>query len=531
MKKYALIILLLSFPICNAEVIITEIMYNPNGPDTYDEYIEIYNSGNETVDLVNYTICDSKLYTGYINKTNKTVHLNTSLNLTLDSFALITDGGSGTEVYDIFNVSNSSLALHISSSSICGGLTNSGKTIFLNSKNITYDPEIGAEGDGNSLQLFNGTWISAKPTPGYECIIEPVNDTNQNDTTNNDSFSNSINISETECDTGIRIYTIRLLNSEIRSNYYLYLFSNMENQYATVRYWIEDLFGNYIRKPRNTNIDSKENKSRSFTPPKIYGSEVYLIKANIIDESCDSNSSNNRAEFLIGVKGEEEPEIEETDEEDKEEKKKITLEILEFPNEVKQGDNLTITIRLKNPTDRDEELYVYSYVYFGQQLASEQGWVPNRKLVDLEEGEETVIKLKNRIKESAEPTFWNIKVKVKFDEEEIEAKDEVKINEKIFEEKEQEKYQTLEDKSVYAKDNELDGNTIYVSDKERDLDFSKYLIIIIVLISFATLLGSRKDNFLKVREFLNFDGKLRDKRKDKGRSPKSKTDNRNSRQP
>jgi len=348
MKKYALIILLLSFPICNAEVIITEIMYNPNGPDTYSEYIEIYNSGNETVNLTNYTICDSNFYPGYINKSDKKIYSNTSLNLTADSFAIITDGGSGTEVYDKFNVSPS-LSLHTFSSSICGGLSNTEKTISLNSKNITYSSELGANGDNNSLQLFNETWVSAKPTPGSPCIIEETTENITND---------SVEVPEEECDTGIRIYSERILDCEDNYKFYLSLYSNKENQYATVKYWIEDLFGSYIRKPRETNVESKENKSRSFTPPEIFGSVAYLIKAEIIDESCDSDSENNEAEFLIGIRGLEEIE----EEEEPEEEKKITIEILDFPNEVIQGDNLTIKVRLDNPTDKTEELYIYSYI-------------------------------------------------------------------------------------------------------------------------------------------------------------------------
>lgn len=507
MKKYILILSLLFFPICNAEIIITEIMYNPNGPDTYLEYVEIYNSGNSTVNLENYTLCNSALYPGYI---NKTVYLNNSLNLTPNSFAIITDGGSGTEVYDMFNVSTSSLALHVFSSSICGGLSNSGDTLFFNFKNITYSSDWGANGDGKSLHLLNETWIASKPSPGYAFVIENFNDTSEKTS----EQINYINISEIECDTGIIIYSPRLMETKNKYEYYLYLYSNKDNQYAIVEYWIEDLFGKTIRKQKKTNILSNENKSRSFTPSEIFNSEVYLIKAKIIEQSCDSDLKNNEAEFLIGIKGVEESEKNE-EKEIEEKQKEISVEIIDFPEEARQGDNITIIIRLNNPTEKDEEMSVYSYVYFNQKIATENGWTPNVKKININEDEELTIELKNKIKENAEPTFWNLKVKVKSDSVNIEAKEDIKIIEKHKEMIYDTQTEKDEEKNTVEK-------IVYISEKKNYLEISKYLIIpIVIFISFIVLLEIKKDNFLKEIISPTSNGQRRNKTKVKRRSNKS----------
>lgn len=59
-------------------------------------------------------------------------------------------------------------------------LNNSGETISITDDTVTYSSEIGANGDGNSLQLSGDIFISASPTPGEE---------NSNTATNPDNSS------------------------------------------------------------------------------------------------------------------------------------------------------------------------------------------------------------------------------------------------------------------------------------------------------------------------------------------------------
>ena len=82
-------------------------------------------------------------------------------------------------------------------------------------------------------------------------------------------------------------------------------------------------------------------------------------------------------------------------------------------------------------------------------------------------------------------------MRARFDGEEIEAKDEIKIKEGVFETKEPTD-QSEEDNSINTEDNGFDVDTIYVSEKKRDLDISKYLlVVVIVLISLFALIGSK----------------------------------------
>lgn len=490
MKK--LLLLLLIIPVANAEILISEIMYNPIESDTYNEYLELYNSGNESINLSDYTICSYNLEKGYVSR-NGSLIKNETFILNSNSYALVTDGGSGSEVYSNFNVSNSSLLLHISSSSICGSLSNSGDTIFLNNNSIIYSPDQGANGDGNSLQLINNSWFALNSTPGSENIFILEE--------NNSQEQNEINVSE-ECSMHLEIFTPDIFESKESDKYYLHLYCNQEDQEAEVEYSIEDLFGNEIRDERETIIESNENKSRSFTPPKLYGSEAYIITAEIIDSSCECES---KVEKVIGIKGidEEEPSQKnisktiELKESETKENKKPTIEIVSFPKEVKQGESFNISFKI---TNLSELVTVYSYVYFSQQLASEGGWTGNRKIADSSE----IITLENKIKDDAEPNYWNLKVKAVYEDKELETKENILV---------------LERKNI---EKNISSTIIKESEINRTISISKYLIaIIIVLISIVISSEIRNNKFFKQTLLHFFHGFSRNKRKNRTRSDKS----------
>ena len=166
----AVLLASLAFAPATAQVLINEIMYDPAQSDYYNEWIEILNSGNSSADLTNWTLCGDLLEPGYVNHTDSELYSNEGLQLAAGQYAVITDGGSGTDVYGNFNVSQDALALHVSASSLCGGLANAGGTLYLNQSNgsavdtATYEPLCS---EGQSLQLINGSWVPANPTPGF----------------------------------------------------------------------------------------------------------------------------------------------------------------------------------------------------------------------------------------------------------------------------------------------------------------------------------------------------------------------------
>ncbi len=190
MRKIVLFILLVQFIFlpCFGQVVINEIMYNPSGEDYYSEWIEIFNPTNESINLSSWELCRKELLAGYINNTgedNPPILRNTTMILSSGQYAIITDGGetntSGTKVYQYFNVSNDSLALHVNPASLCSRLNNDGDTINLSNGTYTeivnYNNSAGwpKAKDGNSLQRINSSqnlsnnltnWVAFPPSPG-----------------------------------------------------------------------------------------------------------------------------------------------------------------------------------------------------------------------------------------------------------------------------------------------------------------------------------------------------------------------------
>ena len=76
-KVISLIILVLSLVMCGGLVVgdlyISEVMYDPVTEAT-EEWIEIYNSGPNDLNLSDFTLCGDDLLTGYYNDTDDVVY-------------------------------------------------------------------------------------------------------------------------------------------------------------------------------------------------------------------------------------------------------------------------------------------------------------------------------------------------------------------------------------------------------------------------------------------------------------------------
>ena len=147
-------------------LIISEVMYAPEENENYNEWIEIYNDENSDVDLNNWSLCGKELLEGYVAHSDGSLNSEEGLILSSGEYAIISDGGSGTEIYSNFNIDSSSLALHVDASSLCSGLSNSGDEISLEDgtgnivDNFDYEPNLGALDNGNSLQ-FENNWFNS----------------------------------------------------------------------------------------------------------------------------------------------------------------------------------------------------------------------------------------------------------------------------------------------------------------------------------------------------------------------------------
>lgn len=150
---------LAAFPfIASAEVQFTEVMYDlESGSDTGREWIEIYNAGNSPVDVSGY-----RLHEGTTNHTLSVFQGNGTL--PAGGTAIIADNPakflidvpnfSGTILDSSFSLSNTGESLALKDS------------VLLDIDQLTYSSDMGANGDGKTLQRSGTSWVAALPTPG-----------------------------------------------------------------------------------------------------------------------------------------------------------------------------------------------------------------------------------------------------------------------------------------------------------------------------------------------------------------------------
>lgn len=167
-------------------LVINEIMYNPpamggftaSQADYYLEWVELYNPNDNDVNISGWNLCGFMLLVGYVDYTDKGTYSDSGTVIPAGGYAMVTDGGSGTDVYENFNAGPSSFAFHVNTSSICGNLGNSGDNVTLGHSNgtilesIEYSDDWGADGNNRTLERNAGdTWTESLAdggTPGSE---------------------------------------------------------------------------------------------------------------------------------------------------------------------------------------------------------------------------------------------------------------------------------------------------------------------------------------------------------------------------
>ncbi len=140
-----------------ANIEITEIMYDTPGSDTDREWIEVQNTGGTAVDISGYKLFEA-------NTNHSLVSFQGGVTLQPGAFAVIADkpenfltdntGFSGILFDSSFLLSNAGELLTIRDSS--------GSTI----DSVTFDPTLGANGDGQTLQKINGSWLVSASSAG-----------------------------------------------------------------------------------------------------------------------------------------------------------------------------------------------------------------------------------------------------------------------------------------------------------------------------------------------------------------------------
>jgi len=169
-----------------SNIVINEVMYNPTQDDNYNEWIELYNPTNQSINVSGWSITDNfaeDFLEGDIENGNGTTIIPPN------GYAIISD--HGTKIYENFSVSSNATHLYVDDSSIGNGLGNSeDKLILKNSTGVAIDslewgydyPDVpGSPADlvdeGRTLarhqdvdinNSINDFYDGITPTPGWE---------------------------------------------------------------------------------------------------------------------------------------------------------------------------------------------------------------------------------------------------------------------------------------------------------------------------------------------------------------------------
>jgi len=190
--QYVIAVVFLFVPVwAFADVLITEVMYDPTGTDTGREWIEVCNTGDTDVALSTW-----RLFEGDTN--HKIATTTSSENGILGGHvcAIIADKP------DVFASDFPEYTGRVFDSTF--SLNNTGETLILRDGDLidrdttVYDVSAGGAGDGNTLsRTASGTWVATAPNPGVwdpSSFPAPIE-------AEKDNTSNMDNTEETETET------------------------------------------------------------------------------------------------------------------------------------------------------------------------------------------------------------------------------------------------------------------------------------------------------------------------------------------
>jgi hypothetical protein len=164
--------------IANANVFITEIMYDPEGADTGREWVEFYNSNDFDIDLTKYRFLENNVNHKISGHGLVNFPVVTNI-LPVKSYAVIADNPAK------FLIDNPDYEGFLFKSSF--SLNNTGEFLAITDHagvvidSVDYLAEWGAKNTGNTLQLHDGFWIPAIKTPGRENATMAIDESKKTD--------------------------------------------------------------------------------------------------------------------------------------------------------------------------------------------------------------------------------------------------------------------------------------------------------------------------------------------------------------
>jgi len=280
-----IVLLLCSFVSANT-IRITEVMADPIFGDSYNEWVEIYNYGNESVDVNGWILGDKVENDTLI---GNFAHGDGSTIIPAKSYALITD--KGTAAYYNYNITKNLVKLFVDDEAICGnGLANNENLYLYNNTYFVDGFSYSATTLGDSWSLVNGSWIEQAPTPGLS-----------NDGTYEVSYFNN-------CDWKVEI----LLDNYVFEkgtdvNWTVKVSKNYGNKAeVTVEGYVKDLSSDWkmdYHPWTNEEITSYRNQKYS---PNLWEGSPYEIFYDITELGCDDTNpwNNFDRKFIIVLPGE-----------------------------------------------------------------------------------------------------------------------------------------------------------------------------------------------------------------------------------
>lgn len=146
----------------NASVVISEFLYDAQGSDTGKEWVELFNTGPNAVDISKWKVSDGSNHV--LNAPPKNGSTG-SMTLAPGTYAILAgDAAAFLGAHAGLGVSIIDTTLSLGNAAGSISIRDASSTVI---DSVSYTKSLGATGDGNSLQKTSaGVWIGAIPTPG-----------------------------------------------------------------------------------------------------------------------------------------------------------------------------------------------------------------------------------------------------------------------------------------------------------------------------------------------------------------------------